>query len=120
MRLNPGAAKNRWIYARDPCIPLLANSQKDLPMPKLKLTERAVSALKAPHPDGRQTIYWDSELRGFGVQCSGKTNGRLYVAQRDVAGKARRISLGAVNLMTLTAAREQAARLLLEMQAGKD
>jgi hypothetical protein len=60
-------------------------------MPRLNLTQRAIAKLPAPHPDGVQTIYWDEELRGFGVQCSGKTNQKLFIAQRDVGGRTRRI-----------------------------
>ena len=58
-------------------------------MPTVHLTQRNLSAMRAPHPDGRRTIYWSDELRGFGVACSGKTNQRIYIAQRDVNGKAR-------------------------------
>ena len=36
-------------------------------MPKLKLTARAIERLPAPDPSGKQTLYWDTELRGFGV-----------------------------------------------------
>lgn len=60
-------------------------------MPRLNLTQRAIAKLPAPHPDGKQTLYWDEELRGFGVQCSGKTNQKLFIAQRDVGGRTRRI-----------------------------
>jgi hypothetical protein len=53
-------------------------------MPKLKLTAKTVAALPAPSPNGKQTLYWDSEVRGFGVLCSGTTNGKSFVVQRDV------------------------------------
>ena len=56
-------------------------------MPTMHLTQRAIAKLAAPTAHGRQTIYWDDELRGFGVQCSGKTNQRVYIVQRDVNGK---------------------------------
>ena len=55
-------------------------------MPTMHLTQRAIAKLAAPHPDAKQTIYWCDELHGFGVQCSGKTNQKLFIAQRDVAG----------------------------------
>ena len=53
-------------------------------MPKLKLTKRAIERLPAPHPSGRQVLYWDTELRGFGVLVSGTTNAKTYVVQRKL------------------------------------
>jgi cellulase/cellobiase CelA1 len=55
-------------------------------MAKIKLTKRAVERLPAPDPSGKQTLHWDTELRGFGVLVSGTTNGKSYVVQRDVNG----------------------------------
>ena len=43
-------------------------------MPQLKLTEKAIAKLKAPDPSGKQVLYWDTDLRGFGVRVSGTTN----------------------------------------------
>ena len=43
-------------------------------MPRLKLTTRAIGRLRAPTPDGRQQLFWDSELKGFGVLLSGVSN----------------------------------------------
>ena len=40
-------------------------------MPNLKLTKTAITRLKAPDPSGKQTLHWDTELKGFGVLCSG-------------------------------------------------
>ncbi|WP_316205926.1 integrase family protein [Bradyrhizobium sp. SZCCHNR3058] len=89
-------------------------------MPSMHLTQRAVGKLVAPHPDGKQTIYWDDELRGFGVQCSGKTNQRLYIAQRDVNGKSRRVTLGTVTGLTLEEARRRAEDVLDDLRRGLD
>ena len=36
-----------------------------LTVPTVHLTQRAIAKLAAPTVDGRQTIYWDDELRGF-------------------------------------------------------
>ncbi len=47
-------------------------------MPKLKLTKTAVERLQAPDPSGKQVLHWDTELRGFGVLCSGVTNSKTY------------------------------------------
>ncbi len=43
-------------------------------MPQIRLTEKSIAKLKAPDPSGRQTLHWDSELKGFAVLCSGVSN----------------------------------------------
>lgn len=89
-------------------------------MPALHLTARAVSKLQAPHPDGKATVYWDDETRGFGVLVSGKTKARLFVVQRDVGGKTRRLTLGTVSGLTLEVARHRAEDALDELRRGND
>jgi integrase len=89
-------------------------------MPALHLTARAVSKLQAPHPDGKATVYWDDETRGFGVLCSGKTKVRLFVVQRDVGGKTRRLTLGTVSHLKLEDARRRAEDALDELRRGND
>jgi integrase len=89
-------------------------------MPKIKLTVRAVEALE-PDPDGRQTLFWDSELAGLGVLVSGKTERKTYVVQRDLpGGRTRRVTLGPTNVLSLDAARERARGVLAEFYQGKD
>jgi hypothetical protein len=40
-------------------------------MPRLNPTQKVIGKLPASHPDGKQAIYRDGELRGLGIQCSG-------------------------------------------------
>jgi integrase len=90
-------------------------------MLKLKLTARAVERLRAPDPSGKQRLYWDATLRGFGVLVSGTTNGRSYVVQRDLpGGKTRRVTLGATNVLTAEAARKRAEVVLADLYRGID
>jgi hypothetical protein len=64
-------------------------------MPRVKLTEKTIAKMKAPDPSGRQVLHWDTELRGFAVLCSGVSNARTYIAQRDLPnGRARRVTVG--------------------------
>jgi hypothetical protein len=77
-------------------------------MPRLKLTARAVEKLAAPDPSGKQVLHWDTELKGFGVLCSGVTNAKTYIVQRDINGKARRVTIGPCNVFSLDAARKEA------------
>jgi integrase len=93
-------------------------------MPRTKLTEKAVARLRAPTASGKQVLYWDEgprAVRGFGVLCSGKTDTRSYIAQRDLpGGKTRRVTIAGVNELSLEQARSRAAELLVEMRRGND
>jgi integrase len=79
-----------------------------------------VAALAVPS-DG-QTLYWDanegkhmSALEGFGVRIT--ANGkRAYVVQARVAGKTRRVVIGACNLLALEEARKRAQKTLTAMR----
>jgi hypothetical protein len=42
-------------------------------MPIIKLTKTTVERRAAPNPTGKQTIYFDTEVKGFGVIISGTT-----------------------------------------------
>src|SRR4051794_39636203 len=89
-------------------------------MPRINLTERSVAKLAAPDPSGKQIYHWDVALRGFGVLCSGTSNLKTYVVQRDVHGKARRAKVAAVAELSLADARERAREMLDDMRQGKD
>ena len=90
-------------------------------MPKIKLTERAIERLRAPHPDGKQTLYWDTELKGFGVLVSGTTNAKTYIAQRRLPnGRQRRITIEATNALALDKARGEAELQLHDLRIGND
>jgi integrase len=90
-------------------------------MPTAKLTEKRIAQLKAPDPSGRQVLWWDDQLKGFGILCSGITNSKAYVVQRAlVNGRTRRVTIASVAEIGLREARERAARLLLDMRNGND
>ena len=89
-------------------------------MPRLKLTNTAINRLKAPDPSGKPRLHWDTDLKGFGVLLSGKTNAKTYVVQRDVNGKTRRMRIGATNVFSLDDARTDAERVLADMYRGID
>jgi integrase len=90
-------------------------------MPKLKITEKTLAKIKAPDPSGRQTAHWDTALKGFGVLCSGKTNTKTYVAQREFkGGRTRRVTIARTNEIDLTEARKRAADVLDDMRRGID
>jgi hypothetical protein len=69
-------------------------------MPSKKLTQKTVDRMKAPDPSGRQTMFWDNSMRGFGVRVSGSTNQKSYIAQRTLPnGKDRRVTIGSTEVL---------------------
>jgi integrase len=89
-------------------------------MPNLELTKAAISKIPSPDTD-RPVFYWDTRLAGFGLRVSAKTNDRRYVAQHDVNGRTRRVTLGPLSLFkTIDEARERAREELAKMWAGTD
>jgi integrase len=93
----------------------------------MHLTEKSITRLRAPDPSGRQRLYWDSEMTGFGLLVSGKTNKKTFVVQRDLpGGKTRRVTIGPhsskreARVLTLDAARERAKTVLAVFYDGKD
>ena len=92
-----------------------------LGMPRVHLNQRYLDGLKAPHPSGKQVIFWDRSTPGFGVQVSGSTNQMTYKAQRTLPnGRDRRVSIGTVGHITLAAARDEARKLIHQMRQGID
>jgi integrase len=89
-------------------------------MPKIKLTERSVEKLRAPDPSGKQQLFWDAEIKGFGVLVSGVTNAKTFIVQRAIKGNTRRVTVGATNVLTLAAARTEAERILGNFYRGID
>jgi integrase len=90
-------------------------------MPTVKLTERAINKLRAPDPSGKQILHWDAELKGFAVLCSGTTNTKTYIVQRTLPdGRDRRVTVGAVNELSLEKATALAADMLHALRHGHD
>ncbi|WP_170145876.1 tyrosine-type recombinase/integrase [Rhodoplanes elegans] len=88
---------------------------------RVRFTEASLRALRAPTASGRQELWWDTDLRGFGVLLSGSTNGRSYVVQRDLpGGRTRRVTIGPTNVRTLEEARAEARTILNQFHDGID
>jgi integrase len=87
-------------------------------VPRIRLNQKTVDSMKAPTPSGRDTLYWDADLKGFGVRCSGRTNARVYVVQRDIDGRTVRVNIAAVNEVGFAQAKRLAADALLGLRQG--
>lgn len=80
-----------------------------------KLTKKFVDS--AVCEEGKiQTIYWDSELKCFGIRVT-PTN-KTYVVQTRVSGKSVRVTIGKHGPFTPEQARTDAKRLLVDMARG--
>src|SRR5436190_6703665 len=88
-------------------------------MPRIKFTKAAIERIKAPDPSGKQTIFWDADLKGFGLLVSGVTSSKSFIAQRTLpGGNSRRVTIGAVAEIALDAARHEAADVIHQMRTA--
>ena len=88
-------------------------------MPKrsdLKLTKRTVDALET---DGKDTIFWDRELAGFGARVHA-TGRKTYVVQSRGPGGPKRVTLGRHGELSCEEARKQAALVIDRIKRGED
>ena len=89
-------------------------------MPRLKLTEKSVAKLKAPTLNRRQLLYWDTQLKGLGVLCSGTSDVKTFVVKGTVHGHSVRRKIGRTNALALTKARLMAKEMIRDFSAGVD
>ncbi len=82
-----------------------------------KLSKREIDSI-SPDPC-REVFAWDDDLKGFGVRVmpSGR---KSFVIQYRSAGRTRRMSLGAVGVLTPAQARSEAIQRLAEVAQGGD
>ena len=79
------------------------------------ISQRSVDAL----PAGKDTVFWDRELAGFGVRVY-PSGARVYIVQcRGPAGP-RRITLGRHGVIAAEEARRRAALIIGRIRAGED
>jgi integrase len=82
----------------------------------MRLTKRTVDALRA---NGRDVIYFDGELPGFGLRV--KPSGvKSYLIQYRTKGRTRRFTVGAHGVLTAEQARKRARKQLLRVNDGAD
>ena len=88
-------------------------------MAKLKrrsISKRTVEALPV---GGREAVYWDSALSGFGVRVY-PSGSKVYLVQTRAAGRSRRLTVGRHGLITAEQARRKAARIIADIKAGNE
>ena len=82
----------------------------------IRLTVRSVDALTAR---GRDTLYWDRDLPGFGVRVY-RTGRKVYVAQARGPSGTRRAVVGRHGKMQPKVARRAAAAMIDRIRRGED
>ena len=84
-------------------------------MAKLRsLSSRAVERLEV----GKDTVFWDGELRGFGVRVYA-TGGKVYLAQARGPGGPKRVTVGRHGVLGADEARKRAALIIARIKAGE-
>jgi hypothetical protein len=82
-----------------------------------KITKRAVDQLAPAH---RDSILWDSDLKGFGVRCR-PSGAKFYLLKTRLGGRQRWLTIGRHGSpWTPETARREAQRLLGLKAAGQD
>ncbi|MXW91644.1 MAG: DUF4102 domain-containing protein [Rhodospirillaceae bacterium] len=80
------------------------------------ISRRTVERLEAE----KDTVYWDSELLGFGVRVY-PTGRKVYVVQTRADGKdGKRVTVGRHGVITAEEARRRAAHIVSRIKAGED
>ena len=88
-------------------------------MPKrstLRLTKRIVDGLK---PGGKDAIFWDRDLAGFGVRVHA-TGRKLYIVQSRGPAGLKRATLGPAGDRTVEERRREAAAAIDRIKRGED
>lgn len=83
-----------------------------------KLTERAIERL-ACEPGKRDRMVFDTEQRGLAVRVVA-SGSKTYLAQYVTAGSKRRVPLGSVDAISLSAARDAARAVMGQVAQGAD
>ena len=80
------------------------------------ISRRTVERLKAD----KDTVFWDSELLGFGVRVY-PTGRKVYVVQTRAGGKdGKRVTVGRHGVITAEEARRRAALIVARIKAGEE
>lgn len=83
----------------------------------MKLTKKSIDAIK---PIGTDRIYWDDELRSFGLRVKQGGLKSFLIQFRNRQGRSRRLTVGNYGRLTPDEARREARRLLSDVERGID
>ena len=80
------------------------------------LSNRVVDRLSV---EGKDVIYWDRDLPGFGVRVY-RSGARVYLVQGRGRGGSKRIAVGRHGVISADEARRRGAMLLTRIKAGEE
>jgi integrase len=83
----------------------------------MKLTKKAIDAIKS---DSTDRVFWDDELRGFGLRMKPGGLKSFLIQFRNRQGRSRRLTVGKYGRLTPDEARREARRLLSDVERGLD
>lgn len=88
-------------------------------MPSVKISQTSISSLQPLA--GKDTIYWDTDLQGFGIKVT-STGRRSFIVQSriQIGINKRRVKLNDCERMTVKEARAEARKQLASMGLGFD
>src|SRR4051794_3112212 len=88
-------------------------------MPTIKLTKSSIDALERT---GKDIVYWDESLPGFGVKVTPKARKVFIVLYRtpDASRQLRKYTIGRYGPITLNSARVAAQKILAARLDGRD
>ena len=84
---------------------------------RIKLSKRNIDAIPLVLEGGQPQFYRDSELTGFGLKVTGQN--KIFIVERRVNGKPKRVTIGTYGAWTPDNARNQAQQILAEMARGE-
>ena len=79
------------------------------------LSKRIIDALPV---SGRETVYWDHKLPGFGVRVH-PSGSKVYMVHKRTGGKSRRVTIGRHGVWSLDAARREAGGIIARLENGE-
>jgi integrase len=87
----------------------------------MRLDTKTIAALALPSGKTEQ-VYWDSELRGFGLRLRqrGARVHRTWIAQYRAAGRTRKSTFGSAEIVLPAEARAAARKVLANVALGGD
>jgi integrase len=85
---------------------------------RVKLTSARVGALRCAPGQTTPTVYWDADLKGFGLRVSPQGKAVYFAQYRDKLGKQAKQSLGEVGTVRAEQARDAARTILSKVQLG--
>lgn len=84
----------------------------------VNITKTYVEKEAKPRSDGKQALYFDDHIKGFGVRVT--VGCKTFILDRKLNGRTIRTSIGRFPDWTIQQARDRAKELIVEMDKGND